>query len=332
MNHTEAASKFTFSRRVSYALAATALLVVVKCGLAAALVAGLSTLLVLTRTRHRLAALGAGPGLARGGAIAIFLVIAAALLGVAIAFARAAMARLPILLDALLPRLSELAQRFGADLPIDSPTELKSYILDAARTNAHLLTAEGGLLTRGFFEIVVAVAAALLAPLDITAPTARAERLDQSLGRECAARVARFVTSFELVMGAQVAISAINTVVTAAFLFGFGVPFRTVLLVATFFLGLVPLVGNLASNVLVVGAALTVSGSLALAATAFLVISHEAQFFLNGRFVGGRIDTPTWAILLGLLLGETLMGVPGAILAPALIHYAREEMRARPAA
>jgi predicted PurR-regulated permease PerM len=320
-----------FARRVSYLLAAAALLVLVKCDLGPGLIAGLAALMILTQAQRHLRGVGAGTKLARAGALALFVVLAALLLGIVIAFARLGVARLPVLLDRLLPRLDEVAARLGVALPIENAVDLKAYIIGAARANARLLTAEGGLLTRGFFQILVAVAAAVLAFLSPPSVEAAPRDLDAALRREAGVRAGRFIASFELVMGAQIVIAAINTAVTAVFLFALNVPFRTTLLLATFFCGLVPLAGNIVSNVMIVAAALTVSDSMALAAVVFLVVSHKAQYFLNGRLVGSRIDTPTWAILLGLLVGEALMGLPGAILAPTLIHYAREELRARPA-
>jgi len=320
-----------FARRASYALAAAALIVVIKCGLGAGLIAGLAALMILSQTQNHLRDAGAGPLLARSGALALFVVLAALLLGIVIAFARLGVSRLPVLLDRLLPRLDEISNRLGVALPVENAGELKAYIVGAARANARLLTAEGGLLTRGFFQILVAVAAAVLAFVTPKNADAAARDLDSALRTELRERAARFIASFELVMGAQLVISAINTGVTAAFLFALDVPFRTTLLLATFFCGLIPIAGNIVSNLMIVAAALTVSDGQALAALVFLLVSHKAQYFLNGRLVGRRIDTPTWGILLGLLIGEALMGLPGAILAPTMIHYAREEMRARPA-
>jgi predicted PurR-regulated permease PerM len=37
-----------------------------------------------------------------------------------------------------------------------------------------------------------------------------------------------------------------------------------------------------------------------------------------------------WVTLLGLLAGEALMGVPGVLIAPAMLHYLRDELRDLP--
>jgi len=43
------------------------------------------------------------------------------------------------------------------------------------------------------------------------------------------------------------------------------------------------------------------------------------------KIVGDRIQNPFWLTLLGLILGERLMGVPGMILAPVILHYVKLE-------
>ena len=144
-------------------------------------------------------------------------------------------------------------------------------------------------------------------------------------------RASLFVGSFERVMGAQVVIAAINALATAVFLFSVGMPFKTFLVLTTFVCGMVPIAGNIISNIVIVAAALTRSNQLAAAALVFLVAIHKAEYFLNSRIVGSRIHLPMWATLLALLVGEALLGVPGVILAPTLLYYVREELRLVPA-
>ena len=93
---------------------------------------------------------------------------------------------------------------------------------------------------------------------------------------------------------------------------------------------LVPIVGNVISNIAIVTAGLTVSVQLATFGLAYLVIIHKLEYLLNSRIIGSSIDTPMWMTLIGIVVGEAMMGVPGVLLAPALLHYAREEMRALP--
>jgi predicted PurR-regulated permease PerM len=248
-------------------------------------------------------------------------------------FVKIGVERLPALLDKLMPRLSALGDRFGVDLPVDNVTELHAAILDELKRNAKSVETVSGLLTRGFFQLLLAVAIAILRFLSAApVPVERRKTLDAEVLNECRDRAAQFSASFELVMGAQILVAAINTALAAVFLIGFRIPFRTMLTLTTFVCGLVPIVGNVISNSLIVGAALTKSDHLALFALIFLVVVHKGGYFLNSRIVGARMDTPTWAILLGILIGEALMGVSGVILAPTVMHYVLAELRAIPRA
>jgi predicted PurR-regulated permease PerM len=127
-------------------------------------------------------------------------------------------------------------------------------------------------------------------------------------------------------MGAQITISLINTVLTAIFLTAVHMPHAPLLIVVTFLCGLVPIVGNLLSNTIIVFVALTVSVKLAISALIFLIVIHKLEYLLNSKIIGDRIRNPVWLTLIALILGERLMGIPGLILAPVVLNYLRVEM------
>lgn len=143
--------------------------------------------------------------------------------------------------------------------------------------------------------------------------------------RELGQRVRTFYQSFSRVIGAQIIISAINTGLTAAFLLWNGFNYTTTLIAATFLCGLLPIIGNIISNTLICGVAFSMSPQLALIALAYLVIIHKLEYFLNSKIIGDRIKNPMWLTLLGIVLGERLMGIPGMILAPVVLHYIKVE-------
>jgi predicted PurR-regulated permease PerM len=127
-------------------------------------------------------------------------------------------------------------------------------------------------------------------------------------------------------MGAQITISLINTALTGIFLVAVRLPHAPLLIAVTLLCGLVPIVGNLASNTVIVFVALTVSLKLAIAALVFLILIHKLEYLLNSKIIGDRIRNPVWLTLIALILGERLMGVPGLILAPVVLNYLRVEM------
>jgi predicted PurR-regulated permease PerM len=126
-------------------------------------------------------------------------------------------------------------------------------------------------------------------------------------------------------MGAQIIISAINTVFTAIFVMVVGLPYAMVVVGATFLCGLIPVLGNLISNTIIVSNGFTVSPKRALAALVFLVVIHKLEYFLNSKIIGRRIHNPLWLMLITLVVGEKLMGVSGMILAPVVLNYIRIE-------
>ncbi|MBI5202234.1 MAG: AI-2E family transporter [Elusimicrobia bacterium] len=273
-----------------------------------ALIAGLYAYTILDVVHRKLALKGA-PG--RWLAVAVFAVVALGLSAFVVRFFRQSASTLPVIAASVLPMLSEFASEHGYPLPFGSLEELRELGAAALREHGGHITRVSGVLTRGFFHIAMAVSTAVLC---------------FTSGASGLPAAGRFMRSFELVAGAQVAISAINTAFTAAFLLAMGFPHAPFLIPATFFLGMLPLVGNLLSNTMIVCAGLTVSPRLGLVALAFLVVIHKAEYFLNSRIVGESLKTPMWQTLLGIFVGEMILGVPGILLAPAAMHFVREEL------
>jgi predicted PurR-regulated permease PerM len=127
-------------------------------------------------------------------------------------------------------------------------------------------------------------------------------------------------------MGAQIIISSINTVLTAIFILITGLPHAAVVIGVTFLCGLLPIVGNLISNTIIVFLAAAMSVKFALVALIFLVGIHKLEYFLNSKIIGGWIRNPVWLTLIGLIVGEIVMGIPGMVLAPVVLNYMRLEM------
>ncbi|MBI5884253.1 MAG: AI-2E family transporter [Elusimicrobia bacterium] len=225
------------------------------------------------------------------------------------------------------PKVIETAQKFGVQLPFDNVNELRGVAVEAVKENALAITKFSKLLTRQFFHVVVGIFLAILYFLTDHTREYKSNLFD-SVRKEFNNRIDGFLSSCERVIGAQVIISGINTVLTAIFLLYFEIPYVGFLIPATFILGTFPIIGNILSNTLIVATALTISLKLAVAALAFLVVIHKLEYFLNSRIVGSAIDTPMWQTLLSILIGEAVMGVPGIILAPAVWHYIRKELRA----
>jgi predicted PurR-regulated permease PerM len=148
-------------------------------------------------------------------------------------------------------------------------------------------------------------------------------------------RAARLSEAFRRIVFAQVRISALNTVLTTLYLvvilpiFGAHLPLTKTMIVVAFFVGLLPVVGNLVSNTIIVVVSLSVSLPVAIASLVFLVIIHKLEYFLNAHIVGTQIHARAWELLLAMLVMEAAFGIVGVIAAPIYYAYLKDELVSR---
>jgi predicted PurR-regulated permease PerM len=308
-----------------YLLMGVTLALVVHLHLGPALIAGFLSYLVLDLI-YRLLLKWTRPFYARWAAFAVFLLTAGLMVWLLVAFIGQSLAAVPDILEKSFPRINELSQKYGFDLTFTNMEELRDALLLELRKNAGSITHSSQILTREFFHLLVGLFIAILVFLDWRKSPPEAN-LFGAFREEMGEQVGKFTDSFERVIGAQVAISAVNTCLTGLFLVFMGFPYLPFLVLTTFLVGILPIVGNLISNTIIVITGLTLSPEHALSALIFLIVVHKLEYFLNSKIVGANIRTPMWQTLLGILLGHTLMGIPGIILAPALLHYVRGQMR-----
>lgn len=322
------------SRIAAWLLMLTALFLVLKLGLLAALLAGLLVFqlihvlepLVDRKVRGRRARVIAVVLLA----VLIIGCLTAATLGL-IAFFRAdtggeqlLLARLMDVIDSSRAQVPAWAQPYLPDDLSDLKHALKSW-LDEHRGELSLVGAEAAQL-----------GARLLVGMVLGAMIALQEELPKPqlgpLGQELLARAGRLSDAFRRVVFAQIKISLLNTVFTAIFLlivlplFGIHLPAAKTLIVATFVAGLLPVVGNLISNTLITIAALSVSVYVAVAALVYLVLIHKLEYFLNAKIVGGEIKARAWELLLAMLMMEAAFGIPGLVAGPIYYAYIKREL------
>ena len=267
-------------------------------------------------------------------ALALFIIAVAGIAAAGVYFSRAAIKALPNVADTSIPSASAWAQKRQIELPFSDFESLRQVVIQALGEEANYLRNVANVAktttTNLVFSLLGIVAAASLSFKTGLDPYRGTHRLKNNLYSVSCEQVARrfrdFYRSFATVMGAQITISLINTVLTAIFLLAVRVPHAPLLVAITFLCGLVPIVGNLVSNTIIVFVALTVSLQLAISALVFLVVIHKLEYLLNSKIIGDRIRNPVWLTLIALILGERLMGIPGLILAPVVLNYLRVEM------
>lgn len=149
------------------------------------------------------------------------------------------------------------------------------------------------------------------------------------------ARCALLSDAFKRVVFAQIRISAINTFFTAIYLavilplMGVNLPLVKTMIAITFVVGLIPVVGNLISNAVIVVVSLSQSLTVALGSLLYLVVIHKFEYFLNARIVGNQIRANAWELLIAMLCMEAAFGLIGIVAAPIYYAYIKAELRVR---
>jgi predicted PurR-regulated permease PerM len=272
----------------------------------------------------------------RGGkwlAVVLFLIlVSAATYGLG-HFVQHTVHALPEIADKAIPSVIQWGQRNQIELPFTDYDSLKDLAFDTVKSQVSYLGSVArfarGATTQFIFVLVGCVVAISL----FLNPRLELDRekypVQHNLYSLCCDQIAQrfeaLYQSFATVIGAQIVISAINTVFTTIFVLAVGLPYAVVVIGVTFLCGLIPVIGNLISNTVIVGIGFTVSPKMAFAALVFLVVIHKLEYFLNSKIIGHRIRNPLWLTLLALVLGEKLMGISGMILAPVVLNYLRME-------
>ncbi len=267
-------------------------------------------------------------------AVLLFLIVLAAVAYGLGAIINQAVKTLPdVLADKAIPAIIQWAKEHNIELPFTDFDSLKDAATEEVKSEVHYIgsvakIARGATAQFAFVLIgcVVSISIFLNPRVELDrGPNAAPKNLYSSCCDQIATRFRTLYRSFEMVIGAQIIISAINTVFTTIFVLILRLPHASVVIGLTFLFGLLPIIGNLISNAIIVGIAFTMSPKMALIALLFLIFIHKLEYFLNGKIIGRRIKNPLWLTLLALVLGERLMGVPGMILAPVILHYVKVE-------
>lgn len=255
-------------------------------------------------------------------------------------FIKQAVVALPNIAEESLERFVDFAKQRNIPLPEDiiesadpgasAKKETIKWVRESVRAQAGSLgnfarvaTKEFAFLLIGF---VVAISIFLNPQIDLSHGTYRVESNLYSFATgEIVARFRSFNESFSRVVSAQFIISTLNTGFTAIYVLCVGLPYAPLMIALTFLCGMLPIIGNLISNAAIVALSFRVSPQLAGASLVFLIVLHKFEYFLNSKIIGERIKNPVWLTLLGLIIGERLMGIPGMILAPVILDFIKNE-------
>lgn len=284
--------------------------------------------------RLRLAHAGAG----KVAAVALLAMLIVAMLTLlffgAMAFFRSDAGSLP----ALLQKMAEIIEGSRGNLPDWVVGSLPADADSLKNTIVTWLRGHAGdveLVGREAGRTVVHILIGMVIGAMVSLREARPGEGHGPLAHALVERAARLGEAFRRVVFAQVRIAALNTLFTVIYLvvvlpmLGVHLPLTKTMIAITFVVGLLPVLGNLISNTVIVVVSLSASPSAALGSLVFLVLVHKLEYFLNARIVGVQIRASAWELLLAMLVMEAAFGIPGLVAAPIYYAYLKDELAAR---
>jgi predicted PurR-regulated permease PerM len=336
--HVVAQTAPTRTEIASWIIAGIALILVLRLHLLPALLAGLLVFELVHMLAPRLRIVRVGEKRQKVAAVAllaalIVLLITAAIFG-AIAFFRSDVGSLA----ALLAQMADIIDHSRATLPAwiaerlpENAVDLQAKIVEWLRVHAGDVQSAGA----RFGIALVHVLIGLIIGAMISLSEARRHEDIRSLASALGERVRRLGESFRRIVFAQVRISALNTLLTALYLtvvlplLGVHLPFIKTMILVTFLAGLLPVIGNLISNTVIVIVSLSYSIYAAIGSLAYLVIIHKLEYFVNARIIGTQIRARAWELLTAMLVMEAAFGIAGVIAAPIFYAYVKDELKSR---
>lgn len=330
------ASPVTRSDIIGWVLTAIALGLVIKLHLLSALLAGLLVYkLVDVLTPWLRLSLFSRDSARIVAVLAIATGVIGALVGlgvVAIAILRNSGETLPLLMQKMAEIIEATRDKLPAALHDYIPEDavaIQAAIANWLREHAGSLQLAGRGIGRSLVHILIGMIVGAM--LSLQKATLHRDR--RPVTQAFASRASGLAAAFQRVVFAQVYISLFNTLLTWIYLdvvlraFGVDLPLVKILVVLTFCVGLVPILGNLISNTAIVIVCLSNGVPVAAASLAYLIVIHKLEYFLNARIIGSHINARAWELLIAMLVMEAAFGITGLIAAPIFYAYFKEEFR-----
>jgi predicted PurR-regulated permease PerM len=318
----------------AWILVGLALVLILRLHLLTAFLAGLLVFelvhMIAPMLQRRLS--GRLPQMVAVGILASLIVgaLTAAILGT-IAFMRSDAGSLP----GLLHKMADILESARAALPPwlmenlpDGADELRESLAEWLHEHAREVRLAGAETVRAFAHILIGmIIGGMLALRE-----AVEDPPHRPLAHALAVQAEKLGDAFRRVVFAQVRISLLNTAFTGIYLavvlplFGVNLPLTKTMIAITFIAGLLPVIGNLISNTVIVIVSLAYSPYVAFASLAYLVVIHKLEYFLNARIIGSRIQCRAWELLIAMLAMEAAFGLPGVVAAPIFYAYIKAEL------
>lgn len=235
----------------------------------------------------------------------------------------------------LLITTADMLEKTRQSLPDNIATHIPNSIDEIKKTFVDFLKANGAVISSVGFNslhqiagfIIGIVAGAMLSFAQFK-PISEYKPFSAAL----LTRFERLRYAFDQIVSAQVKISLLNTFLTFIYLgcilplFGYHIPLTKTIILVTFITGLLPVIGNLISNTIIIVVSAGVSIHIGIASLVFLIVIHKLEYFLNANIIGKKVNASPWELILAMVAMEVVFGLPGLVAAPIIYSYIKIEL------
>jgi predicted PurR-regulated permease PerM len=322
----------------SYILAGVALFVVMQFKLLSGLLAGLLVYELIHSVTPYLKIAGTTLQMRKIIMLGLVITVVAALVAAAVLGLGTVLSHGSTSIYALMQKMADLLENSRQHIPAGLQEYLPSDAADIERLasgwlrdHSSTVRTAGESFGRTLAHVLIGIVVGSLVAFSHVTST----RENRPLAEALKARAEALGNVFRRIAYAQVRISALNSLLTAIYLlvvlplFGVHLPLAKTMIVVTFVVGLMPIVGNLITNTIIVVISLNASLGVAVGSLVFLVLIHKLEYFVNAQIVGAQIRARAWEILIAMLVMEAIFGIPGVIAAPIYYAYLKDELAKR---
>jgi predicted PurR-regulated permease PerM len=228
--------------------------------------------------------------------------------------------------------LNDMPASFSKYIP-SNVQDIQNALLEFAKVHIATFQTIGKGTAHNVITILLGMIIGVFIAYSINKDNKNSEGVEKPFTKEFFATTQNFALAFKHVAVAQVAISIFNTILTSILLlavfplFDINVPFVKSLIIGTFLFGLIPILGNIIVNCMVVLAALSVSIGAGAGALVFLIFIHKVEYFLNAKIVGGSVNATSYELLIVMVLAESIFGLAGLVIAPILYAFLKASLK-----
>ncbi len=288
----------------SQAFAGVALVAVLLLGLLPALLGGLLTYQLVIYGARRLGEIGVRPLIGKTILIIVIALVIVAVFTIGGYMFASYISEGPESLVVLLQRMADVVISGSSYLPLWTHQYLPENIDEWQQTasgwlleNAAYFSVVGRDSVLFVVHLLVGMVIGGMVAMNPAAPSRRAP-----LSHALSERVELMGLAFRRVVFSQVRISALNTLLTGIFLgiimpiLGYELPLVKTMVVVTFIVGLMPIIGNIISNTIIFLISVSVAPVAAVVALIYLILIHKLEYFVNARIIGTQIRAKAWEI------------------------------------